>query len=87
MLSLVFGVLLGEERLGDRELGLLGSGVLLLVSSVAMAEAWEPDLAGGVGPVLTAFASEGVGGLAERFLLFTSSMTFLLFFFGAMGDT
>ena len=87
MLSLVFGVLWGEERLGDRELGFSGSGVLLMSSSVAMAGAWRPDLAGGVGPVLTAFASEGVGGLAERFLLFTSSMTFLLFFFGAMGDT
>ena len=86
MLSLVFGVLWGEEMLGERELGLLGSGVLLLVSSVAMAEAWEPDLPGGVGPLLTTFASEEVRGLAERFFSLASSRA-CLFFFGAMGDT
>ena len=89
MFSLVFGVLLGEERWGVRELGFSGSGVLLLGSSVVMAGAWRPDLEGGVGPVLLVLASEGVGGLAERFLSLTSSITSMTFlgFFGAMGDT
>ena len=87
MLSLDFGVLWGEERSRDRELGFSVSGVLLTSSWVAMAGAWEPDLAGGVGPVFTVFASEGVGGLEVRFLSFTSSVTFLLFLFGAMGNT
>ena len=87
MLSLDAGVLRGEERLRDRELGLPVSGELLTVSWVAMAGALEPDLAGGVGPVFPVFGSGGVGGVKSRFLSFTSSRTFLAFLFGAMGNT
>ena len=86
MLSLDFGVLWGEERLRDRELGFSVSGVLLTVSWVAMAGAWEPDLAGGVGPVFPVFGIGGVGGVEPRFLLFASFLAFLAGL-GAMGIT
>ena len=88
MLSLDAGVLRGEERLRDRELGLPMSGELLTVSWVAMAGALEPDLAGGVGPVFPFFPAGigGVGGVEPRFLLFASFLAFLDGL-GAMGIT
>ena len=81
MLSLDAGVLRGEERLRDRELGLPMSGELLTASWVAMAGALEPDLAGGVGMAAADFFPAvigGVGGVEERFLLFVSFLVSLL---------
>ena len=90
MLSLDFGVLWGEERLRDRELGLPVSGELLTVSWVAMAGALEPDLAGGVGMAAFDFFPAvigGVGGVEGRFLLFVSFLLFLADFLCSMGIT
>ena len=81
MLSLDAGVLRGEERLRDRELGLPMSGELLTASWGALAGALEPDLAGGVGMAAFDFFPAvigGVGGVEERFLLFVSFLVSLL---------
>ena len=88
-LSLDAGVLRGEERLRDRELGLPMSGELLTASWVAMAGALEPDLAGGVGLVFPFFPAVigGVGGVKLRFLFFASFLLFLCDFLGSMGIT